>query len=270
MIEAARAGERDDVFTSSAAGTYFYKFNCRETLPGGRKNPLHDARVRRALSMAIDRKAIVENVTRVHQPIAKTFIPPGSIGNYTPPADAGVEFNADAAQKLLAEAGYPNGEGLEGLELLYNTGGGHERTAQEVVSGWKKYLNLNVSLKGKEVKVMQDDMDKGTFTIVRAGWYGDYRDPTTFLQYFVTGDGHNDGKYHNAEYDKLFAAAATETDAAKRLELLRRAEEIMIGEQPLAPIYHYMNLELWRPDQISGLKVNPWNVWRLHQVSVKR
>src|SRR5690606_29014705 len=126
------------VHVSPAAATYFYNFNCLPTLPDGRKNPLADARVRRALSLAIDRQTIVDRVSRLGQPIARTFVPPGVIKGYQSPVDAGHDYNIEQARQLLAEAGYPGGRGLTGLSILYNTGQGHENPAQQIKRTWEE------------------------------------------------------------------------------------------------------------------------------------
>lgn len=270
VVESHLAGRRQDVHTSPAAGTYFYQLNCRATLADGSPNPLKDVRVRRALALAIDRKVIVEQVTRMHQPVARTFVPPGSLRGYEPPVGDGAGFEPEEARRLLAEAGYAGGRGLQALEILYNTAGGHERIAQEIRSQWRQHLGFDCNLRAQEAKVFQETRNKGRYTITRSSWYGDYRDATTFLQYLATGDGLNSGGYSNPQYDALLQSAAKERDEQKRWRLLEQAEALMLRDQPIIPLYHYINLELWREGEVSGLAVNPWNRLRLEQVATKR
>lgn len=261
---------REDVHVSSAAGTYFYSFNCEEVLSDGRRNPLADPRVRRALSMGIDRRTIVEKVTRLGrvQPVAWTFVPPGVFLEYVPPVTAGVEFNPAGARELLREAGYADGAGLRGLSVLYNVEGGHEAIAQQVKRCWESELNVSVKLEGVDSKQFGHRLKSRDYTICRASWFGDYRDPTTFLEKFQSDNGNNDCGWRNRRYDALLVEAAEERDERRRLKLLTEAEALMLSEQPVAPIYHYVNLWLFDAGRVQGLQANPWNFRRLDRVRV--
>ena len=106
------------------------------------------------------------------------------------------------------------------------------------------------------------------FAVARGGWFGDYRDPTTFLEQFRSGDGHNDSAYSNSEFDRLLAEAEMELDAEKRLEILRQAETLMLTEQPIAPIYQYTSLHVYDPEVVHNLNPNPWNFRQLDRVKV--
>ena len=260
---------RGDVHAGPAAGTYFYMFNCAPTV-GGRPNPLADARLRRALSMAVDRRMLVERVTRMHQPVARAFVPPGAIPGYEPPVEAGATFDPDAARALLIEAGLADGRDLTGLSILYNTEGAHERAAQAIKRMWEDHLGIVVTLEGVEKSRFRQRRRSGDFTIARGGWFGDYRDPTTFLDMFRVDDGNNDAKYDNAGYDALLGRAAVEVDRAKRLLMLRDAETVILREQPIMPIYQYTNLDLFDPARVSGLVQNEWNIRRFEVVGTTR
>ena len=150
------AKKRPDEVTVPWVGTYFYNFNCAAELPDGTHNPLTDPRVRRALSMGIDRRTIVERVTRVGQPIARTFVPPGTLKGYDAPVEAGVAFDPSNARKLLAEAGYSNGSTLAGLSILSNTDGGHEAIAQQIKRSWEENLGVVATLEGLEGKAFSE------------------------------------------------------------------------------------------------------------------
>lgn len=254
------------VHVSPAAATYFYNFNCLPTLPDGRKNPLADARVRRALSLAIDRQTIVDRVSRLGQPIARTFIPPGVIKEYQSPSDAGHDYNIELARQLLAEAGYPGGKGLTGLSILYNTGQGHENPAQQIKRTWEETLGVVVELEAYESKRFSELLKGKQYTISRASWFGDYIDPSTFLDKFQTDGGNNDNGWSNTQYDALLRQAAVELDPARRMTLFTQAETILLNEAPIAPIFQYVNLDVY-DTRLKGMSDNPWKLRRLDLVS---
>jgi oligopeptide transport system substrate-binding protein len=264
------ASDRPDVHLVPMAGTYFYNFNCLPRFADGTENPLHDWRVRRALSMAIDRRTIVAQVTRLNQPVARSFIPPLALPDYQPPVDEGATYEPEVARQLLAEAGYPGGEGLEGLSILYNTGFGHENIAQVIARTWEQDLGVVVTLEGVESRVFGDRLKTQQFAIARAGWFGDYRDATTFLGKHVTGDGNNDAAWSNPQYDALMTEASTERDRQRRTELLESAEAILLQRQPIAPIFHYADVQVFDPDVMRHYRPNPWAFRRLDRVTIAR
>jgi len=269
---------RKDVHAVLAAGTYFYNFNCNPVLNDGRANPLVDSRVRRALSMVINRQIIVDKVTRLGQvqPVAHSFVPDGAIRGYRSPVESGVGFDPKAAGELLAQAGYrvgtenEGGRELTGLSILYNTEGGHEAIAQQIKRSWQTHLGVVVKLEGVEGKVFGERLKQQDYTICRAGWFGDYRDPTTFLDKFLTGNGNNDCAWSDSKFDEIMRDAGEEQGMEKRMGLLRNAEERMLLLQPIAPIYHYVNMWIYDADRVQGLQINPWRVRRLDRVRVNR
>ena len=272
LISASKAGKRDDVHVIEAAGTYFYNFSCsNERTQAGAANPLRDARVRKAMAMAIDRPYIVDRVTRVGQPIARTFIPPGTIVGYDSPVEDGITFDPEPAQKLLAEAGFPNGQGFPTLTLLFNTGNLHEFPAQAVVKMWETHLGINVSLQGVETKVFGDRLKKHDFDISRAGWYGDYPDPTTFLNKMAAHSNNNDADWQDEAYNALLEKAAHELDPPKRMKILEQAEAVMLEAAPMALIYQYNQLRLYDTKRVKGLaeQDNAWNKFYMEFISVE-
>ncbi|MHC4441302.1 MAG: peptide ABC transporter substrate-binding protein [Planctomycetota bacterium] len=263
-----QAGKRDDIRAVSSFGTYFYHFNCRDQLDDGRDNPLADARLRRALTMAVNRQEIVDHVMRLDNPVATTIIPPGQIPNYQGPK--GLAYDPEKARHELAAAGYPNGEGLEVIEILYNTGYGHERVAQVVQQMWENQLGIKVVLMGKEVKTFAEDKRKGRFMVGRSGWFGDYWDPTTFLDLFKTGNGNNHGAFSDPYYDGLLKRAANELDADRRMQILSRAETYAMEEQlPILPLYIYVDVYAWRSN-VRGIYPNPRTHYPLDSIYVER
>lgn len=244
--------KRKNIHAFPAFGTYFFNFNCRSRLGDGRENPFADARVRRAFAMAVDKERIARDIRRIGERVADVLIPPGSIGGYDGPG--GVHYSPEAARALLAEAGYPGGKGFVTVEILINKDGGHDIVAQAIAKDLQENLGVPVIIAQKEIKVFRDDLKKHNFMISRAGWYGDYGDPVTFLEINRTGDGNNDRGYSSTRFDGLLEQANDETDPQKRLAILREAERVIVEEDlPLIPLVHYVQVVLFDPDKVSGL-----------------
>lgn len=262
------ADPRQDVHVTPAFGTYFWNFNCMERLPDGRANPLADARVRRALAMMIDKRVIAEDVRGLGEPVARTLIPPGSVGGYTSPA--GLPCLSDCAtaaersaliersRGLLAEAGYPDPGSMPTIELEFNKDSGHDLVAQSIAKNWQETLGVSVRLAQKELSVFRDDLKKHNYMTSRAGWYGDYPDPLTFLEINRTGDGNNDRAFSNDAYDRLLDAAYEETNTTTRAALLTHAERLLVEEEvPLVPIFHYCEVRMFDAHRLSGPNPHP-------------
>ncbi len=247
---------RKNIHAFPAFGTYFYNFNCMPRLPDGRDNPFADKRVRQAFVMAVDKQRITRDVRRVGERVATSLIPPGSLAGYQTPE--GLPYDPERARATLAEAGYPGGEGLPTIEILFNRDGGHDLVAQAVAKDWQENLGVNVTLAMKEIKVFRDDLKHHNFIVARGSWYGDYGDPTTFLELNRTDDGNNDRVFSNAEYDGLLDKAASETDPQKRLAILAQAEKLLMDDQvPLLAIFHYVQTSIFDPDIVSGVSTHP-------------
>jgi oligopeptide transport system substrate-binding protein len=219
-------------------GTYYYLFN---TL----KKPFDDPYVRRDFAMSIDRKKIVEKITKGGQIPAFSFTPPDTAG-YTPKAN--IPFDIKGAKKLLSKAGYPDGKGFPHTEILYNTSEGHRKTAVVIQQMWKKALNIDVTLVNQDWKVYLNSRKTKDFYIARAGWIGDYADPNTFLDMFVTGGGNNHSGWSDAVYDDLIEKASETASREKRFEFFQEAEKILLSQAPIIPIYIYTNSSLIYPD----------------------
>ncbi len=259
--------KRNHVHAFPAFGTYFYNFNCRPRLPDGRPNPFADARVRRAFALAIDKSIITDQIRRIGEPTARTLIPVGALSGYTSPQ--GLGFDPEAARRLLADAGYPAARGLPTIEILFNKDAGHDLIAQSIAKQWQRHLGVAVMLNQKEIKVFRDDLKKTNFMVSRAGWFGDYGDPTTFLDLNRTGDGNNDRKYSNPAYDALLDRAREETDPVRRLDLLTQAERIIVEEDlPMVPIFHYVQIYLFDPHRLTGISSHPRSEQNLAWVDI--
>jgi oligopeptide transport system substrate-binding protein len=219
-------------------GVYFYRLNVD-------KPQLSDKRVRRALGMTINRDQLVSQITKGGQIPAYTITPPGTMGYY-PESD--LTFDPEAAKKLLAEAGYPNGEGFPTTEILYNTSEGHRKIAVALQQMWKKHLNIDVVLLNQEWKVYLDTVSNHHYEIARAGWIGDYVDPNNFLDMFLCNGGNNRTRWCNNEYDQIILQQVPKAKThQQRLDLFQQAENILLDEMPVIPIYIYTSNNLVHP-----------------------
>ncbi len=249
----------------SSFGTYFYNFNCKPRLPDGRDNPFADARVRRAFAMCIDKPSIANQIRRLGEPSAHTLIPPGSIGGYTSPkglpniGDAANEAEKQAiiaqAKALLEEANFPQDFVVE---LAFNKDAGHDLIGQAIAKSWQKSLGVQTKLSQKEIKIFREDLKNKQYMTARAGWFGDYGDPTTFLDINHSKDGNNDRAYDNPKFDKLLEDAGDELDPVKRMAMLSEAERILVEEDlPLVPIFHYATIYMFDAHKLTGLSTHP-------------
>jgi oligopeptide transport system substrate-binding protein len=235
--------------------TYFYRLNVD-------RPPLNDPRVRRALSMAIDRKKIIEAVAKGDQIPAFNLTPPGT-GGYESPAV--ITHDPEAARKLLAEAGFPGGEGFPSIELLYNTSDGHRSLAAALQQMWRTELGIHINPYNQEAKVWNDTMREGNYDIARTGWVGDYLDASTFLDLMTTENGNNQTNWSNARYDALIEKSRTVLDKSTRFELYREAESILMQESPVIPLYFYMNNNIQVPE-LKGWHGNLLGIYPFNRV----
>jgi len=235
------------VHVNPKLGNYYFVINVgkQDTMNADVKEVLSNKLVRQALNLAIDRQEIIDNVGKAEQVPAYSFVPQGikdENGNefaskeYYDPSD--MEGNIAKAKELLKEAGYENGEGIPTIELMYNSEGQHKDICQIIQQNWAE-IGVNVELTNQEWAVFLNTRQQGDYEIARHGWVGDYIDPMTFLDLWTTDGGNNDAGFSNAEYDELIAAAKVEKDSDKRNELLRQAEDILMDEMPILPIYYY-------------------------------
>ena len=214
--------------------TYYYSFNMSES----GQEALKDVRVRQALSYAVDRSIITENILQAGQIDAFTFTPGATAGFEVPEVEFGAmsqdERNAKAVE-LMADAGYGADNPLT-IDLLYNTSEGHKKIAIAVSQMWKQTLGVEATLANMEWKTFLETRGAQDFDVARGGWCGDYNEASTFLDLLTTPSGYNDGKYSNAEVDSLMTDAKTAADPSGNYT---RVEEILANEMPLIPLYHY-------------------------------
>ena len=241
---------RKDYQVAPQVATYYYIFNTT-------RKPLTDVKVRKALSMAVDKKTLVEKITKGGQIVADTISP--AMPPYTPPK--GNAYNVEQAKKLLADAGFPGGKGFPQLTVIYNTSDAHKKIAEYVQQQWKTNLGIDVSLQNMEWKTFLDTRSNShDFEIARAGWVGDYLDPQTFLDMFIKGSGNNDGLYDNPKYDTAIKADLLQK-SPQREKTMADAEAMLIAQdQAIMPLYYYVEQNLIDTNKWGGWYNNPLGI----------
>ena len=170
---------------------------------------------------------------------------------------AGLAYDREAARRLWAETPYGRGEKpLPPIELLFNTSEDHKKIAENVVAQWRENLGIAVSLRNTEWKVYLEHMTKLDYQVMRSSWIGDYNDPNTYFDMFVTGGGNNRTGWSHAEYDRLLTEAAANRDHAERLAIFQRMERILVEDEcPILPVYTYVNQGLLK-EAVGGFQPN--------------
>jgi len=253
------AAKRDDFVPTPEMTTYFYRLNV--TRP-----PLDNPLVRRALARAVDKRGIIDTVTRSGELPAESLVPPGMPG-YEPAVGGG--YDVDEARRLLAEAGYPGGRGLPKLTIMYNTDEGHQAIAEYIQDQWKRNLGVDVELQNQEWGAFMSSVSRLEYSISRAGWIGDYADPQTFLGMFTSSSTNNTTGYKSPEYDALLDRAASELDPAKRLRIMHDAEALLLDAAPLIPIYFRVSKNMVRP-HVRGIHANVRDLHPLRSIWVEQ
>lgn len=245
-------------------GTYYV---CYQT----QKAPFDDWRVRKAFTLAVDRNYIVTEITQTGQVEAGAYVPAGVYdaagvegddfrtvgGDYYDPTADSYEANCEEARALLAEAGYPNGEGFPVVEYLYNTDDNHKAIAEALQNMWQTELGVTVTLTNQEWGTFLQTRKDGDYSIARNGWIADYNDPMTFLDMWLTGGGNNDAQYSNPDYDAKIQEAKATSDVATRMQLMHEAEDILLEQDWVVnPLYFYTQSYMLA-DGIEGMYYCP-------------
>lgn len=269
---------RPDFHTHAGFTSYFYRLNTQ-------RPPLNDARVREALNLALDRQLIVDEITGLGQLPAVHLVPPGIPGYERPPSH--IRLDVERAQKLLAEAGFPGGQGFPTIGVLYNTLDMHKKIAEVVADQLRRNLGIDVRPYNQEWQSYMATWRADQYDISRGSWIGDYLDPNTFLDLLLTNGANNHTGFSSPTYDGLLHAAsnmvrfaeqperllaklkeplrvrellqrrAAAADGATkrrlleqtRLQLLAEAEAILVQDEfPILPIYYYVNTSLIAPE----------------------
>lgn len=256
--------ERPDFYTSPIISTQM-------TIINADSEQFSDARVRKALSLAIDRNYISQTIMQGISEPATGLVGPGwkdtdgtefikNANGGAPYIDVNsFEENLAQAKSLLAEAGYPNGEGFPTITYLTSTNAHNQATAEYLKQAWEK-LGLTVEIDGRESSDWINAMYAGDYSIARFSWVGDYADPSNILDLFVSTNGNNVGKYNNAEYDSLAEQATAQTDAAERSKLLHSQEDMLMEDCFVIPIV--FNTQYWlQSDKLIGSWYTSGGYW---------
>ncbi|MEM7173044.1 MAG: peptide ABC transporter substrate-binding protein [Pseudomonadota bacterium] len=264
QIKFMRENLGDQFRVAPYLGTYYYAVKAD-------KDPFQDPRVRRALSLLIDREFLAEEIWGGVMVPGYSFVPPG-IGNYGEPAfadykEASMFDREDEAIALLKEAGFDEGNPLE-VEIRYNTSENHKNTAVAIADMWKP-AGIDVKMLNTDTKTHYAHLrDKGDYDVARAGWIGDYSDPQNFLFMVESdNDGFNYANYNNPEYDALMDKAAVTSDLEERAMVLKQAEEIFMRDLPFVPLLYYSSLSLVS-DKLDGWEDNIQNVHATRWMSI--
>jgi len=237
-------------------GTYYLAMNLeKEPFKGNLK-------LRKALSLAIDRKIITDKVTKAGELPGLGWVPPG-MTDYSsqtiPELSLKNSERIALAKKLFAESGYNKDKPLE-IEYLYNTSENHKKIAIALAAMWKQTLGVKVKLRNEEWKVYLSSRSQRQFKMIRAGWIGDYNDASNFLDLFRSDVGTmNPSVWSNKEFDSLMQQAAVEADSKKRVEFMQSAERLLLADMPLIPIYYYTTQHLLHSD-LKGWEDNVMDI----------
>ncbi len=236
-IDAYRRDPAGVLLLTPIFGTYYFSLNVRTP-------PLGDVRVRRALALVLDRKAIVESVTRGDEKPALAFTP-GGMGGY--PGGAPIEGNADDARRLLAEAGFPAGKGFPKLRLCFNSNELHRAIAEAAQQMWRRELGIEVELVNRELKVHWDSTRRGDYDIARVAWEAVVPDAHDFVEQLRSNSSNNWTGWADGEYDRILADAEKAPTNEERFRLFAQLDAILAREVPIIPLYHHTHPALVHP-----------------------
>ncbi len=246
--------------------SFFYTVNTT-------RKPFDDVRVRKALALAIDRKAIVEKVRQSSEIPACGLVPEGlkdSTGkDFSQTSgcfglDPEGKAKPEEAKKLLAEAGYPDGKGFPKFTLFYNTSEEHKGLAEAVQEMWRKNLGIDVELGNQEWQVYASTRREGNYDVGRGNWWGDYPDPMTFLEMFTTGAGTNWPRWNNPEYDALIQKSR-EVSGAERDEAMYKAHALFMEDMPILPLFYPVDDSVIRP-YVRGMERTKMGSWYMGNI----
>lgn len=233
--------------TQPVASTYWYKFNTE-------KPPFNNVKIRKAFAYAIDRQSIVDNITMGNELAAMGPVPPTMALN---PNGYFKDHDVETAKKLLAEGMKEMGiTELPPISLMFNTSEKHKKIAEAIQDQWKKNLGVEVKLSNQEWKVYIDALHQGNYQVGRMGWNADFNDPINFLELFKDKKGgNNDTNWESPKYQELLNKSAMETDPEKRKQLLAEAEQVIMDEMPVVPIY-FTTYSWVKADNVKGVVVD--------------
>ena len=256
-----KAEDGGDFYVDTILGTYYVSLNLQ-------RDPFKDAKVRKALSLAIDRDYVANTIMQGTYTTADSIVGPGIVdesgyfhdnGN-APYISADYEANLAEAKKLLEEAGYPNGEGYPTIEYSTNDAGYHVPLAEYLQQAWGD-LGITLTINKMEWSSFTPARRAGEYDVARNGWVMDYNDPSNMLDLFCSGNGNNDGKYSNPDFDAAIDASRV-ADSAEHFAQLHKAEDILMEDMGCLPIAYYNDYWLQSPT-LKGTWHSPYGYWYL-------
>lgn len=254
-----KAEDGGDFYVDTILGTYYVSLNLK-------RDAFKDAKVRKALSLAIDRDYVANTIMQGTYSTADSIVGPGIVdekGNFhdngnAPYISADYEANLAEAKKLLAEAGYPNGEGYPTIEYSCNDAGYHVPLAEYLQQAWGD-LGITLTISKMEWSSFTAARRAGEYDVARNGWVMDYNDPSNMLDLFCSGNGNNDGKYSNPEFDAAIEASRV-ADVSEHFAQLHKAEDILMEDTGCLPIAYYNDYWL-QSSSLKGIWHNPYGYW---------
>ncbi len=251
--------QRKDAQAISKLSVDYYVFNTLQV-------PFNDELVRQAFAMALNREELIKDILKDGSIATDHLVPP--MPGY--PIVHGTAFDPEKARKLLAQAGYPNGQGIPEIELLYNTNDKHRKVAEWAKKQWEKYLNIKITLRNEDWKTFISQRSHRRFDIARSGWLADYQDPMTFLEIFLITSPLNDGRYSSREFNKLIFQAQTLPVGAQRLAALAKAESLLVlNDQGIIPLYNLPSINLIDTEKWGGWYPNGMDVHPIKNIYLK-
>ena len=256
-----KAEDGGDFYVDTILGTYYVSLNLK-------RDAFKDAKVRKALSLAIDRDYVANTIMQGTYSTADSIVGPGIVdengyfhdnGN-APYISADYEANLAEAKKLLAEAGYPNGEGYPTIEYSCNDAGYHVPLAEYLQQAWGD-LGITLTISKMEWSSFTAARRAGEYDVARNGWVMDYNDPSNMLDLFCSGNGNNDGKYSNPEFDAAIEASRV-ADVSEHFAQLHKAEDILMEDTGCLPIAYYNDYWL-QSSSLKGTWHSPYGYWYL-------
>ena len=258
-----KAEDGGDFYVDTILGTYYISMNLQ-------RDAFQDAKVRKALALAIDRDYIANTIMQGTYSAATNLVGPGIVdenGSFYDNANGGSPYIADdyeanlaEAKKLLEEAGYPNGEGYPTIEYSTNDAGYHVPLAEYLQQAWGD-LGITLTINKMEWSSFTPARRAGEYDVARNGWVMDYNDPSNMIELFCTGNGNNDGKYSNEEFDAAVEASKV-ADAAEHFAQLHNAEDVLMEDMGCIPVAYYNDFWLQSP-ALKGTWHSPYGYWYL-------
>ena len=243
--------ENAGAHTINVYGTVYYNFNCQ-------KEPYNNPLVRKALNLAIDRESIINNVAQLDAQPAYSILAPGYVVDGTDILEGRGTFemspNADveAAKAALAEAGYPDGEGLPTIQLSFYSDDTVKKVAEAIQEMWETNLGIDVEVTSADWAVFYDSVQNGNYDVAAMGWSADYVNPMSFLPLLVTGDVTNTSFYSNPDYDAMVEKIKVEKDSSAFAQMVKEADELVSSDYPVMPLYYKADTYLLK-DYVSGV-----------------